>query len=167
MSLKKLVLAFLLIFCPNLPILGATATNSMTVSATVANTCSFASVTNTVFGTIDGLFLTNLSVSNGSVVVICTTGATYSLALNAGNNLSGGNRRMANGANFITYQIYSDMAQTTLWGDGTAGIGNARTGLLATGANQTYTVYARIPTTPQTPVPAGTYTDTVTITITF
>lgn len=144
-----------------------TATNTMTVTATVANTCSFSSVTDTTFGTIDGLFLSNQSVSNGSVVVICTTGATYSLSLGPGNNLSGGNRRMASGANFITYQLYSDMSQTTLWGDGTAGIGNALTGLTGSGATQAYTVYARIPTTPQTAAPAGAYTDTVTITITF
>lgn len=148
-------------------IIAATATNSMTVTTTVANTCSFSSVTNTSFGTIDGLFLSNASVSNGSIVVTCTSGATYSVALGAGNNLSSGNRRMVNGTNFIVYQLYSDMAQTTLWGDGTAGIGSTRSGLSGSGATQSYTVYAKIPTSPQSAVPAGSYTDTLTITVTF
>lgn len=155
------------VFVVSKSVFAATATNSMTVTATVANSCAFASVTDTSFGTLDGLFSSNLSVSNGSIVAICTSGATYSIALGVGNNLSSGNRRMANGSNFITYQIYSDSGETTLWGDGTAGIGSTRTGLSGTGTNQTYTVYARIPTTPQTPVPSGSYTDTVTITITF
>jgi spore coat protein U-like protein len=62
----------------------------------------------------------------------------------------------------VTYSLYSDSGRATVWGNtvGTntvAGTGN--------GASQSYTVYGRAPA--QTTPAAGTYTDTVTVTVTY
>ncbi|OYR19401.1 spore Coat Protein U domain protein [Brucella thiophenivorans] len=62
----------------------------------------------------------------------------------------------------ITYSLYRNAARDTVWGDTTGTNTLAGTG---TGAAQQLTVYGRVP--PQnTPAP-GTYTDTVTATITY
>ena len=71
-------------------------------------------------------------------------------------------RKMTSGANTVNYTLYRDAARTLVWGttigtDTVTGTGNA--------ANQAITIYARTPT--QTVPPPGTYTDTVTVTITY
>ena len=69
---------------------------------------------------------------------------------------------MTRGSATVTYSLYSDSGRTTVWGNtvGTntvAGVGN--------GASQSYTVYGRVPA--QTTPAAATYTDTITVTVTY
>jgi spore coat protein U-like protein len=71
---------------------------------------------------------------------------------------------MTAGANLLNYNIYTTTGRTTVWGDGTAGTATlAGTG---TGAAQAVTVYGRV-NSGQTSVPAGSYADTVAVTVTY
>jgi len=70
---------------------------------------------------------------------------------------------MTDGSNTLEYNLYTDAGRTTVWGDGTASsVTAAGTG---SGAQQSLTVYGRIPASQS--VPAGSYSDTVTATINF
>jgi len=97
-----------------------------------------------------------------TITAKCTNGSVYTIALNGGNENSISARKMSSGGNKLSYNLYTDSSRLTLWGDGTTGSTVAGTG---TGANQTLTVYGRI-TASQT-APLGSYSDTITITISF
>ncbi|MCK9468787.1 MAG: spore coat U domain-containing protein [Porticoccaceae bacterium] len=136
------------------------------VTITLQNSCDLSTVpTDMNFGT-QGLLDQDYDATS-AIYVTCTTGASYDLELDEGGNADGSTRRMTDGnSNYVSYRLYSDSGHTTLWGDGTTfGDAYADTG---TGSEETVTVYGRVlesdnSTTP----PAGTYTDTVTVTVTF
>lgn len=78
-------------------------------------------------------------------------------------------RKMASGANRLNYDLYTNSGRTTIWGDGSGGTGTVTdniTLVLLSYVYRTYTVYGRIPGGQNT-VPPGSYTDTVTITLTY
>ncbi|HEY0200769.1 MAG TPA: spore coat U domain-containing protein, partial [Burkholderiaceae bacterium] len=104
----------------------------------------------------------------GNLVVNCSQGTPYNIGLNEGLNstavtASATNRRMALGGNYVPYGLYRDSGRTQFWGNviGT----DALTGT-GTAANVNVPVYGRVPSA-STNVPAGTYVDTVTATITY
>ena len=70
---------------------------------------------------------------------------------------------MKNGIKTLGYQLYSDSLHSIVWGDGTSL--SAVTPGVGTGSNQSLTVYGRLPTV--TGAIPGTYTDTVTVTVTY
>ena len=96
------------------------------------------------------------------------------ISLSAG--VSGGyaSRQMANGTNRLNYNLFIDVNRTTVWGDG---IGSTSTvaalNLLGNGRflnpNQTrnfsFTAYGRTPASQS--VASGSYSDSITITLTF
>ena len=69
---------------------------------------------------------------------------------------------MKSGANTIPYAIYSDAPLSTNWGNtiGTDTVSGTGSGIL-----QVFTVYGKIPA--GATAPAGAYTDTVTVTVTY
>ena len=93
---------------------------------------------------------------------------TWTNAANNGLHPTGGSRNRAQsaGGSRINYDVYRDGACGTQWRSG----GNAFTGTLAFGgsttASTTVTYWACIPAS-QTGLPAGTYNDTVTMTLTY
>jgi spore coat protein U-like protein len=96
--------------------------------------------------------------------VQCTNTTPYTVSLDKGTS-SGGTitqRKLINGSATINYNIYTDSPGGTLWGDGTTGVSLGGTG---NGAEQTITIYGRIPA--QTTAAPGTYGDTVTVTVTY
>jgi len=108
--------------------------------------------------------------ANATVTINCTSVAsvlsTADIALNAGGSNSIGARRMASGGNLLNYNVYSNSARTTVWGDGTGGFQVVQVplnGLLAFSSSAT--AYGRIPALQNAPV--GTYGDTLTITVTY
>jgi spore coat protein U-like protein len=139
----------------------ATDTANMPVQIVITNACNVSAVAPTTldFGT-HGLLNANFD-STSTITVTCTTGATYTVALNGGGGGNVNARRMINGANNVGYQLYKEVAHTNVWGDTTgalvAGTGN--------GTAQTLTVYGRVAA--QTTPPAGTYADSVTVTVTY
>ena len=113
--------------------------------------------------------------NTGSVSVSCSAvlqTVNYTVALNKGLNSGGSfaNRRMKNGTSFLSYQIYTTAARTTVWGDGTGGTstvsGSFNCGVACTNIKRNHTTYGRLPASQWTASP-GAHSDTITVTITF
>jgi spore coat protein U-like protein len=141
----------------------ATATSSFTVQVTITASCTIVSTATLNFGGSVGVLTANVDVST-TLQVQCTNTTPYNIGLNAGigTGATVASRLMTSGANTITYSLYKDSGHVTVWGN-TVGIDTqAATG---TGAAQTYTVYGRIP--PQTTPAPATYSDTITVTVTY
>lgn len=97
------------------------------------------------------------------VTLNCTNTDPWVLSVNGGLNPSGTSQRNAvfNG-NQLPYNLYSDSGYSQIINN-TGGTVNTGTG---TGSNQTVTVYTLIPSASAS-LPIGTYTDTLTFTVTF
>lgn len=129
----------------------------------ISAACSIANITNSTWSAINGNFTTASTSSSGKITVSCSLLTSYSVGLDNGQNFSGGSRRMKNGTSYIAYNVYKDLTMLLSWGN--IGSGGEATGV-GTGLNQALTVYARIPAG-QNPVPSGTYTDVVVVTLNF
>ncbi|GAA4102778.1 spore coat U domain-containing protein [Zhongshania borealis] len=143
----------------------ADVTDTFDVTITIENSCDLTTpATDMAFGTVQ-LLNTNYTATS-TVSVTCTSALAYDLALDAGENQGATTRRMTDGTNFVSYRLYNDAGHTTLWGDDTAfGSVNADTG---TGVEKIFSVYGRVETGDNaTTPPAGAYSDTVTVTVTF
>jgi spore coat protein U-like protein len=147
--------------CTNILSIGPlTAAASFNVLASVASNCTV-SAQNLNFGT-RGVLNTNTDL-NGQVSVTCTSGTAYTIGLNGGNaNATPGARKLSKAAETITYALYQNSGRTQLWGDTINTDTQAGSG---SGAAQTYPVYGRVPA--QSTPTAGTYTDTVIVTLTY
>ncbi|MGX7951210.1 Csu type fimbrial protein [Tsuneonella sp. HG249] len=146
------------------PALAGTATNNMPVSVNVLNSCTVAA-TPMAFGSPTAIGGVDIDTTS-TVSLVCTNGANYDVALDAGANASGTQRRMSNGATvpvYVNYGIYKDAARSTTWG---SAIGATQAGNAGTSGLVSLTAYGRIPSTAAS-VGAGSYTDTVTVTVTF
>lgn len=139
-----------------------TDSDSMTVTATVIASCDI--TTNPMaFGNYNPVSGTPLDGAT-TLSVHCTNGTPYEIAMNAGSGAGATipSRRMTYGSDTLNYSIYRDSNRSNLWGQTTGS--NVLTGT-GTGAAQSLNVYGRIPVN-QT-APAGSYTDTVTVTLTY
>lgn len=140
----------------------ATATTTFQVDATVISGCNV-SATNLSFGNYDPLSLLDQD-GTSTITVQCSLGTTYDIGLDPGSG-SGATvaaRKMTKGADTLTYSLYRDLARLLVWGntvdsDTHSGIG--------TGLSIPHVVYGRIPAGQN--VNTGSYTDTVTVTVTF
>ncbi|WP_411832561.1 spore coat U domain-containing protein [Pseudoxanthomonas mexicana] len=146
----------------------ATATTTFQVRMIITESCDISTVTATDvdFGTRIRGATTPID-SQGQLVVNCSNGTPYNIGLSNGANpssatVSASNRRMTGpGSATLAYGLFRDAGRTQLWGatigtDTLSGTGNA--------SNQSIPVYGRAISTD---APAGTYTDTVTATITY
>lgn len=139
-----------------------TSTSNLGVSMNIAAGCTVASGT-IAFGTWTGT--PGTVDQTGSFAVTCTNTTPYNIGFDAGlNGSSVAARRMKRGANadFINYTLFRDPTRTNNWGntvgtDTLPGTGN--------GNAQTISVYGRVPA--QTLGAPGTYTDTITVTVTY
>jgi spore coat protein U-like protein len=137
--------------------------------ALLANCTIAATTAGVTFGSYNPFSAANND-STGHIDVTCTPlllgGGSYTIALSAGHG-SFANRQLMSGANFLNYNVYADSTHTQIWGDGTGGTvpvsDNYAALLLPT--TRSYTVYGRIPGSQNKP--AGTYNDTLTITVTY
>ncbi|MGH8865300.1 MAG: Csu type fimbrial protein [Burkholderiales bacterium] len=144
------------------PVLAGTATTTFTVTATVAAACTI-SATNLAFGTYSE---TAAPPTDGSstVTTTCTKAAAYDIGLNAGGGTGAtvAARKMTSGANLLTYSLFQDAARAVVWGNT---IGTDTVALVGTGLTVPTTVFGRIPALQN--VAVGSYTDTITATVTF
>src|SRR5215475_422100 len=136
----------------------ATTTTTFAVTATVQATCS-ATATALAFGTYTPG--AGALTGNSNISVKCTKNTPYTVTLNAGTTTGEtyAQRLMASGTNTLQYNLYTSAGLTTVFGDGTAGTGNATgTGAGVATAN-TVTVFGQLPdsATNQAAVP-GSYT---------
>ncbi len=152
-------------------------TGTLTVTAEIGDGCDIGGVDTSGgsndFGTIDfgshSALSSIIDAQGGGASGIgfemnCTTGLTYNIGLGDGLDAVGGQRRMADpsSTDYIAYQLYQDSARATEWREiGSAGGFSA----VGTGATETHLVYGRI--LPDTTPPAGFYTDTVQVTVTW
>lgn len=145
------------------PASAQTAPETMAIGATVANNCTL-TTTPVAFGSIDVIAGAAVN-GTGGLGVTCTTGAAWSAvaSIGAGTGATTAVRKMTAGANVLNYALYTDTARTIVWGDGATGAALTGTG---TGALDSQIIYASVLPT-QNLVPAGTYGDTVTVTITY
>lgn len=139
----------------------STATSAFQVTATVGATCTLTS-TNLAFGGYSGSQLAATS----TLSVVCTLSTPYNVGLSAGISTGAtvSSRAMtgSTSAALLHYGLYADAAHTVNWGntvgtDTLAGVG--------TGTAQALTIYGMIPASQG--VPADSYADTVTATITY
>lgn len=171
MNLQKTVLFAALVVSP-FAASAASPTANFGVQLTVQNSCTLTAgntASDIDFGTVTGNIVGDRDAAT-SLTVNCNNGALYHVGLNDGLNASGGQRRLASAANpgqFVNYDLYTDEPRTNRWGQTAAG--GTATDVDGTGnnADQTLTVYGRIPGTPAQSVGAGVYNDTITATIEF
>ena len=143
----------------------AATTQTFTVQATVSETCTIAagsggSVLN--FGTYDPTVSASTASANVLSVTCTNGGTTAQVTLNSGLNPGGGaspERQMMNTTHPLTYKLFYDSAMQNEW--------NATHGpsILEDGNAHDLTVYGAID--PAQAVFVGTYSDTVTATVTF
>ena len=148
----------------------ATATANLTVQITITASCTINAAT-LDFGTNAGTaLLSGNTDASTTVSVTCTNGTPYAVGMDTGANASASQRRMKSGANFINYNLYVDAARTNAWTTSASATTctAANSCYLGTGDGiaQSISIYGRVPTVPLAPAP-GSYTDTVTMTITY
>lgn len=106
-----------------------------------------------------------------TILIRCSAGAEYTVGMDNGSNPDNGVRRMRNGSNYLRYEIYKSLTSPERWG----GAGNARRSSAGAETNpgiydsltaQGFTYRAAILPGQATP-PAGTYSDTIRIDVTF
>ena len=112
-----------------------------------------------IFGSYDVFNMQSVE-STGNVAVTCDVSTPYSIALTQGSG-SFASRALTSGANTLAYNLYADPARTSVWGDGTAGTVTVS----GSAASANHTVYGRIPARQN--VFAGSYSDLITVTLTF
>ncbi|MFL9926023.1 spore coat U domain-containing protein [Herbaspirillum lusitanum] len=141
-----------------------------TLNAGAQSICSVSS-TGVNFGTYDPKSSANVDVT-GTVTVTCqatvSLGILYTVKLSAGSSGAFSQRKMLNGAATLNYQVYTNSARTTVWGDGSSSTTYPTDGYLLqvlTPVTNTYTAYGRL--TGSQNVIAGSYIDTLTVLVTY
>lgn len=110
--------------------------------------------------------------NTGSITVTCQATVSlligYTVKLSAGSSGAYAQRKMLSGANSLDYQVYTNSARTSTWGDGSSSTSFITDGYLLqvlTPVVKTYTVYGRLPGSQN--AKAGSYLDTLTVLITY
>ncbi|PIF78206.1 spore coat protein U-like protein [Variovorax sp. 54] len=131
------------------------------VTATYSSACAVSvTATDLDFGSASSL----ASAVNGAaaITMACPPSTAWKVGLSNGANATGTQRRMAGGAgDYIQYELYRDAARSLRWGnaagtDTVDGSGNPGSAI---------PVYGRVPA--QTNVTPGSYSDTITVTVTY
>ncbi|OIQ87704.1 spore coat protein U domain protein [mine drainage metagenome] len=164
------VLALALAACAAVPAVAGTATFG--VSATIAKECTV-SAANLDFGAYTPG--AGADAASSQISVNCTSGMPFTVALGAGTTSGAtiSNREMVGSTkatDLLNYQLYTDSAHTTVWGDGTGGTStSAQTGQgMAAAQAQAMTVYGQIPdTTANQDAATDTYSDTITVSVSY
>lgn len=139
--------------------------SSFAVNATLIKSCTV-TATNLDFGA-QNFTATNVApVGNGSVSVTCSKGTTYTIGLvpNSTGAATGAGTMAGTGSNTdkVPFQLYSNPALTTAWGNtpGTNTIAGTGTGAV----QAALPVYGKVPSANYTP---DSYADTVTVNVNY
>lgn len=156
----------------NSPLAAESKNTSSTISLTIAAGCVFGGETGPNFGTIDfgqhssltSSYIFSVSKAEaGTILLKCTPGLSYQIALDAGQNSSesGGNQmHNASHQQYVPYELFQNSQYSVPWtlASQLSSVGD--------GSTRAHTVFARIAPQSLTP-PAGTYTDSVTVIVSF
>ena len=98
------------------------------------------------------------------IQVMCTKTTPYDIGLDAGTGSGAtvATRKMTSSAAAVVYSLYSDSAHSAVWGNT---IGTDTVAATASGSRRNHTVYGRMLS--QNAPALGTYTDTITVTVTY
>ncbi len=162
MKLLRLVLLSAAIALASMSAQASTSTSTMPVKVVIQKACDVTATPPTTldFGT-QGPLIANVD-QTSTITVVCTPTTAYNIGLDGGASASTSARTMVLGSNTVGYQLYSDSARSTVWGNV---VGTDTVSGSGSGVNQPYTVYGRIP--PQATPVAGTYSDTIGVTVTY
>lgn len=138
-----------------------TGTFPFNVNATVQPSCALTGASDLGFGSVASNFSANVTASS-TITMNCVYRTSWQVGLDNGQNAQGATRRMIQGTHAVAYELYRDGVRTLRWGnalntDTLSGSG--------TGAAQSLTVYGLVP--PQSGLAAGSYSDRITVTVTF
>jgi spore coat protein U-like protein len=148
----------------------STATNNLTVQVTITASCTIGAATLTFPSTAGTALQSAALTASTTVSVTCTNSSPYSIGMGQGSNYTT-TRRMASAGAYIPYGLYLDSGYSQAWSTTTSASscsGGANTCYLGTGngSAQSVPIYGQVPTVAVAPAPA-TYSDTVTMTITY
>jgi spore coat protein U-like protein len=141
-----------------------TATATFNTNASVAAQCNV-SAANLSFGTVDPV--SSQVDATTALTVNCTKNSAYTVGLDAGVTAGAtiAQRLMANGADTMQYNLYTNAARSSIWGN-TVGSWVSGNGA-GLGIAQTLTVYGRV-ASGQTNLAVGNYQEnTITVTVTY
>jgi len=147
--------------------LAAQDTANLTVTATVAPTCKLTTGPTLSFGTVNPLANND---AQGDIQWVCTNGFNTAIKLGAGSTSGGSisSRLMSDGGTAtLAYQLYTDSTRSTVFGDGTAGSSTVAVSGAGYASPANVTVYGRVLAAAVGAATAGSYSDTVLVTITF
>jgi len=139
---------------------------TLTATATVNPACGAYVTAPMDFGVNTGTVATNID-RTAVFSLTCVNRSPFQIGLDNGTHADGaGNRRMRVGSSgaLLPYELYRDPARTQRWGNVLNTSTASGTG---TGAAQNLTIYGRVPPAPGTATPPGSYSDTITVTITY
>jgi spore coat protein U-like protein len=135
-------------------------TGTLSVTASVTESCDFVTSAPVAFGAVTPLVDTDAA---GSISYNCTKGSAYKMSLDGGNNYLGG-RYMDNGSTGrLGYQLYSDFNRTTVWYDTAVVLLDTTLGYVAGGSS--VPVYGRVLSTGFDNAEPGSYSDVVNVAI--
>jgi spore coat protein U-like protein len=133
---------------------------AFTLTAQQGHACTL-NVTGVNFGSYD-VFSNSALDSTANIDVNCPNGVGYSIELSEGGGTHT-QRVMGSGVHRLNYNLYTAANRAVVWGDATSGTVTVNgTGI---GVNVNHGVYGRIPALQN--VHPGSYSDTITIMITF
>jgi spore coat protein U-like protein len=149
---------------------GVAVTDSDTflVTATVSDSCSV-TASDLVFGIYNTTALIDTTATS-TVTVNCTLLTPYTITLDAGIGTGAAydtGRIMTGSPNTsetLNYNLYTDVVNTTVWGDGSTG-GSGDVAGVGTGLDIPHIVYGTIPAGQN--VKPQDYSDTITVTLTY
>lgn len=177
MKLRRLDLAIIFagVAILHLPASAQTVTGTIDTTITLTSACEVNGSTATSgvdFGTIDfGSHSTLFSEATstldpggggGGISIQCSPGSDASLTINSGLNdaaVAGSGRAMSNGSLYVPYDIYSDAAFLNVLANG------ASITVTADGTEQIVPIYGKA--LGNSGLQAGTYTDTISVTLSF
>lgn len=145
--------------------------NQLTYAACSGLGCSCSVATTAVtFGNYNPISAT-ATTANGNVAVTCSAlvifTASYVISMAKGNSTTYTPRFMNLSGVHLNYNLYTTAGFASIWGDGTGGTITVSDSYTAVGLSETrnYTPFGQIPALQV--VGAGTYTDTVLVTVTY
>jgi len=136
-------------------------TNLLMVSGASAASCTVSS-SGVSFGSFSPLTLSSVD-SNGSITVSCTDDSSYSITLSTGSGTYS-QRRMVSGGYDLYYNLYWEVTYQQIWGDGTSG---SYTVSHPVNGQSPHTIYGRIPLSGQRAAHVGSYSDTISVTVSY
>lgn len=145
-----------------LPLNAATFTSSFSPQLQIVAACQIQVRRDLDFGT--RIVLNNNIRARAVIRVRCPNGVGYNIGLDAGTTAGGTTttRKMINGTETVDYKLFKNNARTNNWGN-TIGVDTkSRTG---NGNWQRHRIHGLVE--PQTTPSGGTYTDTITVTVTY